>query len=114
MATPKIYAKPGTNEYVRCEPWQVPEGFVQMNAEHPLGGEGPYVADETGEWLIPPANYTEDYNEIVRIQRARAYAEQIPIESQLEAITEDRLGRPEKLNEILATIQEIKTKYPKI
>ena len=109
-----IYAKPGTNEWVRCHSWSAPEGFIKMNSLPPINGEGTFIADETGEWVIPTENYTEAYNENVRIQRVKEYASKLPLELQLEAITEERMGRPEKMNFVLQTIQEIKNKYPKI
>ena len=110
----EVYAKPQTNEWVRCFAWNAPEGFVKMNSLPPMNGEGMFVADETGEWIIPNENYTEAYNENVRIQRSKEYMSKLPLELQLEAITEDAMGRPEKLQFVLQTIQEIKDKYPKI
>ena len=110
----EVYAKPGTNEWLRCQEWNAPEGFIKMTDLPPMNGEGTHIADETGEWVIPTENYTEAYNENVRIQRVKEYASKLPLELQLEAITEDALGFPDKMKYVLQTITEIKDKYPKI
>lgn len=109
-----IYALPGTKEWVRCFEWNAPEGFILMLGVPPLNGLGTHIADESGEWIIPTENYTESYNANISLQRAAEYLEVAPIEHQLEAITESHMGRPEKLDAMLAKFQEIRLKYPKM
>lgn len=45
--------------------------------------------------------------------RQKAIVETWPVEKQFEAITESSMGRPEKLNELLAFISGVKEDYPK-
>ena len=48
----------------------------------------------------------------VRKKRKEEYLSQYPIEIQLEAITEAAQGRPEKLNELLQGLAEIRESLP--
>ncbi|HQN00837.1 MAG TPA: hypothetical protein PLL36_07165 [Candidatus Hydrogenedentes bacterium] len=48
----------------------------------------------------------------VRKNRKEEYLSQYPIEIQLEAITEAAQGRPEKLNELLQGLAEIRESLP--
>lgn len=110
----KVYAKPGTSEWVRASAYDVPEGYVEMSGYPPLMGQGTYVADASGEWIIPTENYTEAYNENVRACRASEYEKIASLKDQLEAILEYHQGRPEKLDEIASKFQEVREKYKKI
>ena len=49
----------------------------------------------------------------VKDARKEEYLTSLPIEDQLEALIENAIGRPEKLNVIISKIQKIKEKYPK-
>ena len=49
----------------------------------------------------------------VKDSRKEEYLTSLPIEDQLEALIENAIGRPEKLNVIISKIQKIKEKYPK-
>lgn len=49
----------------------------------------------------------------IRERRKAAYLARYPIEAQLEAYAENAAGRPEKLNEMLAGIKDVKEKIPK-
>lgn len=48
----------------------------------------------------------------VRKKRKAEYLSKYPIETQLEAITESAQGRPEKLNELLQGLAEIRESLP--
>lgn len=48
----------------------------------------------------------------VRERRKRKYLEKYPVEIQLEAITEASLGRPDKLNELVKGLSEIREFLP--
>ena len=48
----------------------------------------------------------------VRKKRKAEYLSKYPIEIQLEAITESAQGRPEKLNELLQGLAEIREALP--
>lgn len=54
---------------------------------------------------MPPADE-------VRERRKKAYLEKYPVEVQLEAITEASLGRPDKLNELVKGLSEIRESLP--
>ena len=47
------------------------------------------------------------------ILRSNAIIEQFPVLAQLEAITENEMGRPEKMTALLAHIEQVKLLYPK-
>lgn len=49
----------------------------------------------------------------VKDARREEYLTSLPIEEQLEALMENAMGRPEKLNAIASKIQKIKEKHPK-
>ena len=49
----------------------------------------------------------------VKDARKEEYLTSLPIAEQLEALIENAIGRPEKLNAIASKIQKIKAKYPK-
>ena len=48
----------------------------------------------------------------VRKQRREEYLARYPIEAQLEALTEAAQGRPEKLNELLKGLSDIRESLP--
>jgi len=48
-----------------------------------------------------------------RESRRREYAEKLSVEAQLEAIMENHLGDPTKLDALAATYQDIKARNPK-
>ena len=48
----------------------------------------------------------------VRERRKKAYLEKYPVETQLEAITEYAQGRPDKLNELVKGLSEIRESLP--
>ena len=48
----------------------------------------------------------------VRERRKKAYLEKYPVETQLEAITEYAQGRPDKLNELVNGLSEIRKFLP--
>lgn len=48
----------------------------------------------------------------VKDSRKEEYLTSLPIEEQLEALMENAMGRPEKLNAIISKIQKIKEKIP--
>jgi len=50
--------------------------------------------------------------EEVRKNRQREYLERYPVERQLEALTEAAQGRPEKLNELMQGLAEIRGALP--
>ena len=50
--------------------------------------------------------------EEVRKKRQKEYLERFPVEVQLEALTEAASGRPEKLNELLQGLAEIRESLP--
>ena len=50
--------------------------------------------------------------EEVRKNRQREYLERYPVEKQLEALTEAAQGRPEKLNELMQGLAEIRGALP--
>lgn len=50
--------------------------------------------------------------EEVRKKRQKEYLERFPVERQLEALTEAASGRPEKLNELLQGLAEIRRGLP--
>jgi hypothetical protein len=56
-------------------------------------------------------NDLTDHNAINN--RQKAIVEKWPVEKQFEAITESSMGRPEKLNELLAFISGVKEDHPK-
>lgn len=111
--TMKVYANPGTSNWVRCFSFDVPNGYIEMTGMPPLQGNGSYIASETGEWVIPDDQPIEAYNYNVKIQREQAYLETASIKDQLEAIVEAQMGKPEKLNELCIKFQAIRDKYPK-
>ena len=49
----------------------------------------------------------------VQEKRKNDIRESWPIEAQFEALTENAMGRPEKLNELINFINQVKEKYPK-
>lgn len=49
----------------------------------------------------------------VKDARREEYQTSLPITEQLEALMENAMGRPEKLNVIASKIQKIKEKHPK-
>ena len=49
----------------------------------------------------------------VKDSRKEEYLTSLPIAEQLEALMENAMGRPEKLNAIASKIQKIKEKHPK-
>jgi hypothetical protein len=49
----------------------------------------------------------------IRERRRAAYLARYPIEAQLEAYAENAAGRPEKLNEMLSGMDEIRARNPK-
>ena len=49
----------------------------------------------------------------VKDLRKEEYLASLPIADQLEALMENAMGRPEKLNAIASKIQKIKEKHPK-
>ena len=50
--------------------------------------------------------------EEVRKKRQKEYLERYPVEKQLEALTEAAQGRPEKLNELMQGLAEIREALP--
>ena len=50
--------------------------------------------------------------EEVRNKRQKEYLERFPVERQLEALTEAAQGRPEKLNELMQGLAEIRGALP--
>ena len=50
--------------------------------------------------------------EEVRNKRQKEYLERYPVEKQLEALTEAAQGRPEKLNELMQGLAEIREALP--
>ena len=50
--------------------------------------------------------------EEVRARRKEAYTKAYPIEAQMEALTEAAMGRPDKLNELLQGLAEIRGALP--
>ena len=50
--------------------------------------------------------------EEVRKKRQKEYLERYPVENQLEALTEAAQGRPEKLNELMRGLAEIRGALP--
>lgn len=48
----------------------------------------------------------------VRERRKNAYLEKYPVEKQLEAITEYAQGRPDKLNELVKGLSDIRESLP--
>lgn len=49
----------------------------------------------------------------VQAQRQKVILSQWPMEKQFEAITEHHMGRSDKLNDLMAFIEQIKSDYPK-
>jgi hypothetical protein len=62
-----------------------------------------------GKFIAPPTPADTTYKEKREAEILAAF----PIIKQLEAITEDAMGRPELLNELKTVISNVKTKYPK-
>ena len=110
----KIFAKPNTKEWIKCPVHLAPEGFVEMNEEPPLNGEGTHIADASGEWVVPGDNYTENYNENVRLIRKKKYFQIAPLEEQLEALMEFYQGNDTKIKALSAKFLEIKEENPKL
>lgn len=108
------YAKPGTNECIRCKMFTQPTGYIKVPGPCPLDGAGTYICDEAGDWIIPSENYESNYNENVRVTRAKEYLEVATITDQLEALMEDKLGNPTKLNVILEKFKSIRDANPKL
>ena len=52
-------------------------------------------------------------NKDIQITRQKTILSQWPIEKQFEAITEHHMGRPDKLNELMAFIEQVKLDHPK-
>lgn len=50
--------------------------------------------------------------EEVRNKRQKEYLERYPVEKQLEALTEAAQGRPDKLNELMQGLAEIRGALP--
>ena len=50
--------------------------------------------------------------EEVREKRQKKYLQRFPVERQLEALTEAAQGRPEKLNELMQGLAEIRGALP--
>jgi len=50
--------------------------------------------------------------EEVRKKRQKEYLERYPVEKQLEALTEAAQGRPDKLNELMRALAEIRGALP--
>ena len=110
----KVFAKPNTKEWLICPVHLAPEGFVEMNEEPPLNGEGTHIADASGDWVVPSDNYTENYNENVRLVRKKKYLEVAPLEVQLEALMEFYQGNDVKIKELSTKFLEIREENPKI
>lgn len=105
----ELYGLPGTAETILCEPWNKPNGFVKMHTkERP---DTRYVIDPTGNWQLILDN--EKLDKAIIDERRYAILNKWPVEKQLEAITENALGRPDKLNELTKFILKVKEDYPK-
>ena len=105
----EMYGLPGTTETILCEPWNKPNGFVKMHTkERP---DGRYIIDPTGNWQLFADS--EKLTKATLDERKSVIMSEWPVEKQLEAITENALGRPEKLNELTKFIQKVKKDLPK-
>jgi len=56
---------------------------------------------------------SEINNKQVQVDRQKQIMNNWPIEKQFEAITEFHMGRPEKLNDLIAFIEQVKIDFPK-
>lgn len=106
----KLYALPGTNLCVYSHCWNVPKGYIAMSEDRP---SEEYIAEESGNWILPQENTLEIKNNIVNNNRRKAILEEFPIHKQLEAFCDYVSGDKTKMTEILAGIDKIKEKYPK-
>mgnify|MGYP003111264890 CR=1 FL=1 len=58
--------------------------------------------------------FSKDSQDKVAIEnRKKAIIEEWPVEKQFEALTEDAMGRPDKLNQLINYISGVKEEYPK-
>lgn len=95
-----IYAKIGSSFFQQGG--ECPEGFIKMNCDRPTPS---HIAKECGEWVLPE----QDYKEL----RKAAILAVWPETAQLEAFTEAAVNRPEKRDQLLAFIQQVKIDIPK-
>lgn len=98
----------GTSNVVYAEEWNKPENSVLIQSRKP--GEN-YVVDRTGNWEIDPN--VNSANKQANKARKEAILKEWPIEKQLEAITENLMGQPEKMKELIFFLKSIKQEYPK-
>ena len=102
------YGYIGTDKIVYADEWNQPEGTVLVQSKKP--GDN-YVLDLTGNWEISP-NVTKA-NEQASKARKESILKEWPIDKQLEALTENAMGQPEKLNQLIFFLKNVKIEYPK-
>lgn len=103
------YGYPGTRDIIYAEPHNQPEGTVVVL--QPKAPSPTHVLDMTGNWELPITE--EQINAYVDDARRDAILRAWPVSAQLEALTENMAGRPEKLNKLLSDISQIKQEFPK-
>lgn len=103
------YGYPGTRDVVYAEPHNQPDGTVEV--QQPKAPSLTHVLDMTGNWELPITE--EQINAYVKDARRDAILRAWPVSAQLEALTENVAGRPEKLNKLLSDISQIKQEFPK-
>lgn len=106
----KLYALPGTNICVYTQCWNVPKGYVAMSTDRPAEE---YIAEESGNWILPQDNPLEAENTIINNKRRKAILEEFPVHKQLEAFCDYVSGNKLKMIELLTGIDKIREKYPK-
>jgi len=88
----------------------VGEGYDGLNWDESNSLPKPTEEELQDQW---DNHLSEMENFEVRARRQKEILLTWPIEKQFEAITEFHMDRPEKMNELIDFIQEIKDKYPK-
>ena len=106
----KLYALPGTNLCIYAHCWNVPKGYIAMSSDRPAEE---YIAEESGNWILPQDNPLEAENTIINNKRRKAILEEFPVHKQLEAFCDYVSGDETKMNIIIDGIDKIREKYPK-
>jgi hypothetical protein len=100
----KFYGQPGTAVIVQCEPFLVPEGYIEVTNTVPPTSF--HVLDTAGDWMLPDdVHYAQ--------LRAEAYLKAWPITKQLEAHMDAVNGDTTKLDQMKEDFAEIQRMYPK-
>jgi len=112
IRTIKYYGQVGTKTWYKSSVNCNPSTDIEISGPPPQDNKGPHVISQDGSWELPSVDYEYHRHEEIRIARQLQYLDKMPIEVQLEALMEDKLGRPEKLQKLLQEYQNIRNSHP--